>query len=115
MKEVFDLQVIGPRARAGGGRGLAQRGEKTIVSEAISLALAIYTGKHSEHRYETLFRDETAGALDPDNAHKYVQMLRKAREVGSFGQVIFIAQQPDVWQQADAVLWCQDGRVEVRK
>ena len=115
MKEVFDLQVIDHERGREGAVDSLSGGEKTIVSEAISLALAIYTGKHSEHRYETLFRDETAGALDPDNAHRYIAMLRKAREVGSFDQVIFIAQQPEVWQEADSVLWCADGKVEVRK
>lgn len=112
MKEVFDVQVIDhDRGREGSVDSLSG-GEKTIVSEAISLALAIYIGKHSGRRYETLFRDETAGALDPDNAARYVRMLRRAREIGSFHQIVYIAQQPEVYESADAVLWCQDGRVE---
>ncbi len=113
-KEVFDVQVIDhDRGREGAVDSLSG-GEKTIVSEAISLALAIYTGRHGGHRFETLFRDETAGQLDPDNAARYVAMLRRARVVGGFRQVIYIAQQPEVWQAADAVLWCEGGRVEVR-
>ncbi len=114
-KEVFDVQVIDHERGREGAVDSLSGGERTIVSEAISLALAIYTGRHGGHSFETLFRDETAGQLDPDNAHRYVAMLRKAREVGGFHQVIYIAQQPEVWQQADAVLWCQDGKVEVRQ
>ncbi|MFZ5785499.1 MAG: SbcC/MukB-like Walker B domain-containing protein, partial [Acidobacteriota bacterium] len=114
MKEVFDVQVADhDRGREGAVDSLSG-GEKTIVSEAISLALAIYVGRHSGRRFETLFRDETAGQLDPDNAQRYVSMLRRARVMAGAHQVVFIAQQPEVWQQADAVLYLRDGRVEVR-
>ena len=114
QKEIFDVQVADhDRGREGAVDSLSG-GEKTIVSEAISLALAIYVGKHSGRRYETLFRDETAGQLDPDNAQRYVAMLRRARVMAGAHQVVFIAQQPEVWQQADAVLYLQDGKVEVR-
>jgi exonuclease SbcC len=113
-KEVFDVQVIDhDRGREGAVDSLSG-GEKTIASEAISLALAIYVGKHSGRHYSTLWRDETAGALDPDNANRYLQMLRRARTMAGASQLIFIAQQPELWSQADAVLWVEDGRVEVR-
>ena len=113
-KEVFDVQVIDHDRGREGSVDTLSGGEKTIVSEAISLALAIYVGRHSERRFETLFRDETAGQLDPDNAARYISMLRRARQIGAFRQVIYIAQQPEVWQAADAVLWCEGGKVEVR-
>ena len=113
-KEVFDVAMIDhDRGREGAVDSLSG-GEKTVVSEAISLALAIYVGRHSGRRFETLFRDETAGALDPDNAARYVAMLRRARVMAGAHQVLYIAQQPEVWEAADAVLWCEDGRVDVR-
>jgi exonuclease SbcC len=114
QKEVFDVQVIDhDRGREGAVDSLSG-GEKTIASEAISLALAIYVGKHSGRHYSTLWRDETAGALDPDNANRYLQMLRKARGMAGASQLIFIAQQEELWSQADAVLWVENGHVEVR-
>ena len=67
------------------------------------MALAIYVGRHSGRRFETLFRDETTGSLDPEWAEQYVQMLRKALEVGGFHQVVFVAHQPQIWQQADVI------------
>lgn len=113
-KEVFDVAVIDhDRGREGSVDSLSG-GEKTVVSEAISLALAIYVGKHSGRQFQTLFRDETAGQLDPDNAARYVAMLRRARVMAGAHQVFFIAQQPEVWGAADAVLWCEGGKVEVR-
>jgi exonuclease SbcC len=114
QKEVFDVQVVDHDHGREGAVDSLSGGEKTIVSEAISLALAIYVGRHSGRRYETLFRDETAGQLDPDNAQRYVAMLRRARVMAGAHQVVFIAQQPEVWQQADAVLYLQDGKIEVR-
>lgn len=115
QKEVFDVAITDHERGREGVVDSLSGGEKVIVSEAISLALAIYVGKHSGRRYETLFRDETAGQLDPDNAQRYVAMLRKARVMAGAHQVVFIAQQPEVWQSADAVLYLQDGRVEIRQ
>ena len=48
-------------------------------------------------RYETLFRDETVGALDAVNGKEYVRMLRRAMDLGGFHQVVFICHTPLVW------------------
>ena len=114
QKEVFDVKVIDHERGREGSVDSLSGGEKVVISEAISLALAIYTGRHGGHTFSTLFRDETAGALDPDNAHRYISMLRKARELSGAYQIIFIAQQKELWEQADAVLWCEGGKVGVR-
>ncbi len=109
QKEVFDIVVYDngqPRpvdALSGG--------EKVIVSEALSLALAIFNARKNSVTWETLWRDETAGALDPDNAAAYVRMLRRARQLGGFHQVIFVAHQADVWESADAKLFIDRGRL----
>lgn len=113
-KEVFDLQVIDhERGREGSVESLSG-GEKVIISEAVSLALAIFVGRSSGRRFLTLFRDETSSALDEQNAPRYISMLRKAKEIGGFWQVVFVAHQSSTWSMADAVLWLEDGRVEVR-
>jgi exonuclease SbcC len=62
-------------------------------------------------RYETLFRDETVGALDAVNGKEYVRMLRRAMELGGFHQVIFICHTPLVWELADRVLSVAGGGV----
>ncbi len=113
FKEVFDIQIIDNERGREGSIDSLSGGEKTVISEAISLALAIYVARHSGRRFETLFRDETAGALDPENAHRYVQMLRRAKDISGAYQIVFIAQQPEVWQQADAVIALHDGRADV--
>jgi exonuclease SbcC len=55
-------------------------------------------------RYETLFRDETVGALDAVKGKEYVRMLRRAMDLGGFHQVIFICHSPLVSGLADKML-----------
>jgi exonuclease SbcC len=73
-------------------------GQFVLVNEALNLGIAIYNMRQGEGiRYETLFRDETVGALDAANAKEYVRMLRRAMDLGGFNQVIFICHTPFVW------------------
>jgi ABC-type lipoprotein export system ATPase subunit len=62
-------------------------------------------------RYETLFRDETVGALDAANGKEYVLMLRRAMDLGGFHQVVFICHTPLVWELADTTISVGGGCV----
>jgi DNA repair protein SbcC/Rad50 len=87
-------------------------GQFVLVNEAVNLGIAIYNMRQGEGiRYETLFRDETVGALDAVNGKEYVRMLRRAMELGRFHQVIFICHAPLVWELADCVLSVGSGRL----
>jgi DNA repair exonuclease SbcCD ATPase subunit len=89
-------------------------GQFVLVNEAVNLGVAIYNMRQGESiRYETLFRDETVGALDAVNGKEYVRMLRRAMDLGGFHQVIFICHTPLVWELADSILSVGDGRVGV--
>ena len=77
-----------------------------------SLGISIYNMRQGEGiRYETLFRDETVGALDAVNGKEYVRMLRRAMDLGGFHQVVFICHSPLVWELADRILKVQGGQV----
>ena len=79
-------------------------GQFVLVNEAVNLGIAIYNMRQGEGiRYETLFRDETVGALDAVNGKEYVRMLRRAMDLGGFHQVIFICHTPLVWELADGL------------
>ena len=83
-----------------------------MVNEAVNLGIAIYNMRQGEgFRYETLFRDETVGALDAVNGREYVGMLRRAMDLGGFHQVIFICHTPLVSGLADCILPVSGGRV----
>ena len=87
-------------------------GQFVLVNEAVNLGIAIYNMRQGESiRYETLFRDETVGALDSANAREYVRMLRRAMDLGGFHQVIFICHTPLVWELADRILSVRDGQI----
>jgi ABC-type hemin transport system ATPase subunit len=87
-------------------------GQFVLVNEAVNLGIAIYNMRQGEGiHYETLFRDETVGALDAANGKEYVRMLRRAMHLGGFHQVIFICHSPLVRELADCVLSASGGRV----
>jgi exonuclease SbcC len=89
-------------------------GQFVLVNEAVNLGIAIYNMQQGEGiRYETLFRDETVGALDAVNGKEYVRMLRRAMDLGGFHQVIFICHTPLVSELADTILSVGGGRVVV--
>ena len=91
-------------------------GQFVLVNEAVNLGIAIYNMRQGEGaRHETLFRDETVGALDSKNSREYVRMLRHAIKIGCFHQVIFICHSPQVWELADRILEVRDGQVHVAK
>jgi DNA repair exonuclease SbcCD ATPase subunit len=92
---------------------LLSGGEAVLVSEALSLALALYTATRSGRRIQTLLRDEVSAPLDVDRAPAYVRMLRRAATLGSFRHVLFVSHQPTCLELADARLEVRDGRVRV--
>lgn len=87
-------------------------GQKVFLGEAIGLGLAVFNARRSGVHWRTLFRDETAGALDPENAQHYVRMLRRALVAGGFANCLFVSHVPEVWEQADTVLHVGGGRIE---
>ena len=77
-----------------------------------SLGISIYNMRQGEGiRYETLFRDETVGALDAANGKEYVRMLRRAMDLGELHQVMFICHTPLVSELADDILSAGGGGV----
>jgi DNA repair exonuclease SbcCD ATPase subunit len=88
-------------------------GERVAVHRAISLAASIYCRNRSGIDWETLCLDEADGALDRDNARHYVPMLRKAREIGRFHQIIIISQRAEVISAADVVVNVSEGVLTV--
>jgi len=109
IKEVFDVTILDAEARREGKRGSG--GEQVILDEALRLAIAIFNAQRSGAQIRTLWRDETAGALSPENASRYVQMLRRARQLGAFSHVLFVSHAEAVWSQADTKVFVAGGTV----
>jgi len=113
-KEVFELQVL-DNLRGGDPRDLTDLsgGEQILVDEALKNALALFLNARRTGAVETMWRDETTGPLDPENALRYVDMLRRVREIGHVRHVLFVSHNPAAADLADVQLRLADGQVSV--
>ncbi len=89
-------------------------GERVLLGEAVSLALAMLACRRSGQRDVTIVRDESGAALDGERARAYVAMLRRALVLTGARQVLLVTHSPDVAELADARLHVDGGAVEVR-
>ena len=113
-KDEFDIGVIdADKGREGSIDGYSG-GEQVVIAEAVGLAISIFNKMKSGISWQTLFRDEVTGALDDENAPRYIQMLRSAREIGHFEKVYFIAHQDRLKDLADSRINMIDGSIEVQ-
>jgi exonuclease SbcC len=113
MKEKFTIEVL-DNAHGGEVRdvGDLSGGERVVVEEAIRAALACYVNLRSRQPSRTIWRDEADGGLDEDAAPRYLQMLRKLRELSGAEQLVFITHNAELAAMADAVVEVEDGQVK---
>jgi exonuclease SbcC len=112
-KDEFDIFVYDQLNQREGSISDLSGGEKTIVSEALSLGIALYNKEKNSIAWETLFRDEVSGALDDENAPRYIKMLRAAQAMGNFKKVYFICHQPELKAMADSRIVVENGALTV--
>lgn len=79
-------------------------GERIWINEAITRAIALYQAQQSGHRFDTLFSDESDGALDDERKAMFIAMKRRVLELGGYRREYFISHTPALWELADAVL-----------
>jgi exonuclease SbcC len=84
-------------------------GEGVLVSEALSLAIALYNARRTGARPYTLFRDEVGANLDDQRAPAYTRLLARALQVGGFKRVLFVSHHVQALALADARIHVVDG------
>lgn len=89
-------------------------GERVLIGEAVSLALAMLAARRSGMEGVTLVRDESGAALDPERARSYVAMLRRAADLVGASRVLLVSHSPEVVELCDARIEIAGGKVEVR-
>lgn len=71
-------------------------GQKVWIEAALSQAIGIYLRRKSGLDLRTNFLDEADGALDVDNAYKYLQMLRASHELSGTYYTILITHRQEL-------------------
>jgi exonuclease SbcC len=112
-KDEFDVSVDDQKTGKTVSISDLSGGEKTIVSEALSLAITLYNKEKNGVAWDTLFRDEVSGSLDDIYDAQYIKMLRAAREMGHFKRVYFICHQPKLKSMADSRIIVDNGTLTV--
>jgi exonuclease SbcC len=114
FKEAFDLKVYDGQ-QGGAARNLSDLsgGEQVLVDESLKSAIALFVNSRNAQPFRTWWRDETTGALDQDNALRYIAMLRRAHARGGLHHLFFISHNAEAAALADVQLHVHDGRVDV--
>lgn len=101
LRETFEVVVFDAHR---GGQKLLQRtsgGEEVLVNECLTRAIALYAAQLSNTAYQTLFTDETDGALDVESKRAFMNMKRSVIQRGGYQREYFITHIPELWDLAD--------------
>lgn len=114
LKEAFELQIYDAE-RGGDARDLSDLsgGEQVIVDEALKSSLAAFVNLRSTMPIRTVWRDESAGALDPENGPRYMAMLRRLHERCGLHHLFLVVHDPSLAAMADAQIVVANGTVRL--
>lgn len=101
MKETFDVKVFDGHRGTEKSLGDMSGGEEVLVNECLTRSVALYASQSSTTRCETLFTDETDGALDLNAKRTFMQMKRAVLKQGCYHREFFITHTAELWEMAD--------------
>lgn len=104
QKEAFLIQVEDTHRGETKLLDAMSGGEKVWINECLVRAIALHIAQTSDSRFETLFSDESDGALDPERKRQYMQMKRSVLERGGYSREYIITQTPELLNLCDAVI-----------
>jgi len=104
LKETFDIVVFDTERDESKSLKVLSGGEKVWIEEAVTRAICLYNAGKSGKRFQTLFTDEKDGALDFRRKKEFMNMKRKALEIGGFDIEFFISQSPEIQELADSTI-----------
>ena len=113
MKEDFDIEVYD--SETGEAVSITEKsgGQLTYIEDSITRAICLFNIGKSERVFETLFSDEKDGALDEGKKRIFMEIKRKALEMGSHDREFFISQTRELQDMADGRIRLQKGGVVV--
>lgn len=104
QKEAFLIQVEDTQRGESKLLDAMSGGEKVWINECLVRAIALHMAQTADTRFETLFSDESDGALDPERKRQYMQMKRAVLERGGYSREYLITQTPELLNLCDAVI-----------
>jgi exonuclease SbcC len=114
LKEALRITVIDNETGVESLIANKSGGEGAVIGEALSLGLALYKRQQFGADLRTLIRDETTAPLSEHSGELYMRMLRRARELGGFWQIIYVTHKSSLVSEADAVIDLDGGRPVLR-
>lgn len=108
MKETFDVKVFDGHRGTEKSLGEMSGGEEVLVNECLTRSVALYASQSSTTHCDTLFTDETDGALDPAAKRAFMQMKRAVIKQGGYAREFFITHTPELWEMADHKIMVSD-------
>jgi len=109
VKETFEINVI--RENDVVEISNLSGGEQVWVETALQLAIALVVRKQGKN-IETMFLDETDGALDTDNAYAYLQMIQRAHELSKVHNTFIITHRQELKELIPKKIILKDGYVK---
>ncbi|WP_234265177.1 hypothetical protein [Hydrogenophaga sp. NFH-34] len=79
-------------------------GEKVWINECLVRAIALFMAQVADTRSQTLFSDESDGALDPKRKREFMAMKRAVIERGGYEREYLITHTPELLEMCDAVI-----------
>jgi DNA repair protein SbcC/Rad50 len=104
LREGFDVVVFDADTGQAKSVGVMSGGERIVINEALTRAIALYLARASGRHYEALFCDEVDGALDSERKRMFMQMKREVLRLGGYAREFFVSQTPELTQMADVVI-----------
>lgn len=104
QKESFLIQVEDTQRGESKLLDSMSGGEKVWINECLVRAIALHMAQTADTKFDTLFSDESDGALDPERKRQYMRMKRSVLERGGYSREYLITQTPELLNLCDAVI-----------
>ena len=112
-KEVFDLIVTDMESGAQTALAMKSGGQKVIVLHALRLAITMYAKEKSGRDFRSMFLDECDGALSSDVRREFVDMNRRAMQMGGFDTLYMVSHSPEVIDSVDRTIEFTESEILV--
>lgn len=109
MKETFDINIISENDKV--ELSNLSGGQKVWVETAMRLAISLLVRQQGKN-VQSSFLDEADGQLDIDNAHLYLEMLRKGHDKSGVHNTFLITHRPELLDLIPQKISLHDGFID---